>query len=395
LILGSVVLLASTLAAAGAGEGTPAVMWVIVPKNVAPRVQSSAVLDAARAAFVPKTRLQLGSPEEGGVELARLDACDPAARYGCWLSVVKSAAPSARYFFALAVQPGAAADSFSLVVLDLERSAARTARIPENTPDRAELVESELFAGALRSPPVQVDSMSRTALEKYFSGLLNGELGAMLAKNRDDQPLGKILVSAGPKNWPIALDGENIAVTSSKAVLIEEVAPGRREIALLLPDGDKVAQVVNVEAGRTSTVGFGLEPGLVQSRENTSLKYGMIFSGVAAFSIGAVVLASGASRAGNIRQSCLLRAGDAECRDAGTVTFGHQAEEIPSLSPDAVNPRGILMAPLAIGMIGAGVLLAGGALWLDDLERRWWWPVVAGLGFTAASYGLGLVLDPR
>jgi hypothetical protein len=381
-------LLAATVSA---GERTPAVMIVVVPKEVTPRAPSSALVDAAAAVLNRTTRLALLPAERAGTDLARFAACEPAERYRCWLEA--TARDQTRYLFVLGVQP----DALSLIFLDLEAAKTKIATIPQDAPDRAEQVEAEIFNLTVRAPPVQVDSLSRHALEAWFSERLEGPIRIQLTKNGDATPLGAIAVRTPVKGWPLALDGETIAATSTSAVLLTDVRPGVRRIAITPPGGPPIPRDVRVESAKTATVSFTFGPP-VASTDDGTLRYGLIFGGIAASSIGGVLLASVVSRASNVREACVRRMGDdtsAECPGLGAITLEHDAARLPSLDPERVNPRGVSMAPLAIGLLGGGAIIAVGTFFLRHFEEDWWWPLVAGVGFGAVSYGFGALVDPR
>lgn len=378
-------------ATVSAGEQTPAAMWVIFPKEVVPRVGSTEYVDAAARVLAAETRIVLRSAELAGVDVARMKGCDPGERYSCWLASVR---PETRYLFVVAVQPiEPAAEAVSLIFIDTELVRDKTASLAD-----AEAIESEIFNLSVRAPASRVDSLSAGALEKWFRERLDGPLRAQLKKNGDLELLGKIRLHAPARDWPIALDGEVLASTSSTADLIVDVAPGIRRVSLIPPGGAPITRDVKVSPNTTANLSFGLEPAAAAPSEERSMRYGLIFGGIAASSIGGVLLASAASRAGNIRQTCISRAGDSMtegCEQLGAITLGHDAANVPSFDPGAVNPSGVSIAPLAIGLIGGGAIIAAGTYLLRDFERDWWWPLVSGVGFFAASYGIGILVDGR
>jgi hypothetical protein len=180
-------------------------------------------------------------------------------------------------------------------------------------------------------------------------------------------------------------------------VLLTDVRPGVRRVAITPPGGPPIHRDVRVESAKTATVAFSFEP-LEPAAEEGSLRYGLIFGGIAASSIGGVLLASAVSRASNVRQACVIREGEdagAECAGLGAITLAHEAGNLPSLDPERINPRGVAMAPLAIGLLGGGAIIAAGTFFLRDFEEDWWWPLVAGVGFGAVSYAFGALVDPR
>lgn len=383
---------AFTAATVSAREHTPAAMWVIFPKDVTPRAAGTDYVDAAARVLSARTRIALSSAERAGADVARIKSCDPAERYHCWLSALR---PETRYLFVVAVQPiEPTAEAVSLIFIDAEQARERTAALTDT-----ETIESEIFNLSVRAPAIRVDSLSPGALEKWFAERLEGPLRAQLKKNGDLEPFGKIRLHAPAPGWPITLDGEMIASTSSTADLITDLAPGVRRLSMIPPGAAPFTRDIRVEPSKTATIAFGVEPMSADPPgEERSMRYGLIFGGIAASSIGGVLLASAVSRASNIRQTCISRAGDsmdAGCEQRGAITLGHDAAKVPSFDPRAVNPGGVAVAPLAIGLIGGGAIIAAGTYLLRDFERDWWWPLVSGLGFFAASYGVGILVDGR
>jgi hypothetical protein len=363
-----------------AGERTPAVMLVIAPKEVALRVPSSAFLDAASRVLEAETRLVLLPPERSGADMGVLAGCPPDQRFTCWLA---AAPPPAKYLFVLLARP----EELTLFFLDAELARGGGSGSKEES-------ESRIFARAIQVGPVQVDSTRADALDRWFQEMLRGPLAAALDRSGDRAPLGRILLRAPEAGVPILLDAETIGATAPGATELRDVRPGSRKLAIAPPGLPPLAQDVLVREGRTATVSFSLELG-AGDPPSTTLRYGLVFSGVVAAVLGGVFVVNAAERAGDVRQGCLARTGDpAECEDLGAITFGHDSAALPALDADRANPSGVPMAALGLGLIVHGAISAAGGLYVDE-QGDLWMPLVLGLAAGAATFGAGALLGAR
>jgi hypothetical protein len=389
-------LLFATLSAAlSAGERTPAVLLLIVPKDATLRASSSALFDSTSRVLESDTRLILLPPERAGVDAATIAACDPGERFSCWLRAAR-AASAPKYVWVLIVQPAEHdREELTLFFIDAARALRESAQLPRDDPDHAEKLESLIFDLAIQVGPVQLDSIKPHELESWLRAAIAGPLAAALDPSQERAPLGRILLFAPHAGIPIALEGEVIGATQAKETELRDVRPGARRLAITVSGGPPLTRDVEVRAGRTTTVAFALDLDLDLDENAPMLRYGMFAGGAASVVLGGVFLVAAVQRAGAVAEGCLMRPGDnAACEDLGAITFAHSPDDLPALDTERANPPSVPIFALALGLIAHGAISGAGALYFED-EGDLWIPFVAGIAAGALTFGAGALLDPR
>lgn len=359
-----------------AGERTPAVLLVVVPKGSEPSVPSSTIIKQAAQVVEARTSLRLLSPEQAGADVGALFACPTAERLSCW---VQQLSGELRFLMVLSVTPNADGDVLSAMLIDAAEARAALAL------DGREAIENAIFDGAALADPW---TLSRAeALEAYFEGLLSGPLEPLLREAGMLERLGMVRLELPGEGLVVTLDGRELGSTSGTRVAIDELSAGARTIAVKDPLGRYLPaeQSVSVQPGASAELVFELEPVPVAP----VLPEVLFWTGLGLSVAGAAVTAYAA-----LAQPSVVRvrpcAGDCEDsapRFVGTCEFFAQDPE------DCAGGRGVLVAPLGLSMLTAGGALTGGAAVFSEPGWAPWVVVGASVLVGVMTYGVLAVAD--
>lgn len=363
-------------------------MVVISPRGVASRTPISAFQAAADRAFRRRTRLEVRSLEQIGAHAERVQACRTEELLSCLVKEVGFVKGGPRFLLLLSVQPeGSGADHLSAILLDVERS-LDAYRAGASGP--AEDVENRIFELASSAPSEAVDTSDAAGLSGYFDRLLEETFRPVLERDGDYRALGRIEIESRVPRAAVHLDGRLLGFVGAGKSLIEDVAPGRRDLALKDAAALRLARTLDVSAGETVTVELAREVRPHPARD--VLLYGGIGVAAAGVALAGVALARAMD---DVEAACLVRQADAAdaCPKVGAVTFGYRREAAPTTDPDAVNPPGVL-----IGALGASLIVTGAAwtlemlLFGDDEAMPW---IELGVGLLAGGlvYGGAALAD--
>jgi hypothetical protein len=83
------------------------------------------------------------------------------------------------------------------------------------------------------------------------------------------------------------------------------------------------------------------------------------------------------------------------CRALGFPGFSLRPEQLPTADRDAVNPGGVRIMPLAIGLFAAGATWVIFELFGGTKSDLRWFEILDGLGAGALSFALATALGSR
>jgi hypothetical protein len=229
-----------------------------------------------------------------------------------------------------------------------------------------------------------VRSGDRAALLSYFEQLVD-DLRPLLTKRHHGDPPGSIMVRS-PVPVAVRLDGRFLAQLEPGDTIVEHVAPGRRSV-VLSGDAEQTFAVV-IEPGRTATVSYA-----IATRRSHAVEWTMIGAGAASIAGGIAGAIVAATRAGEVRSGCFVRA-ETECEPGRVITTGFDPDLLPTTDPDTAYRGGVALIPLAAALLAGGAIWISGALLFFDEERLpLWLTVAAGLVVGFAAYGIGLAAN--
>lgn len=319
-------------------------------------------LDGAAQALTPATGLAVDSPERLGLD--NPGPCPPELLLGCVASGLE----------------GPASPKFAVIVTVLPLGAGRLRVVPTllelpaapGPGDGADptIREDRLAKLAWSDRPTEIDGEVPAEFRRLFEGVAQ-RAASWLAPRLIRA--GRILIHNDRAGAQLSLDGLGLGGVPGGPLLLVDVRPGRRALALE-PGG---AQLIEVAPGRTATVSFARP----EAPEPSALRQGLRYGGPALVAVGAAVVALGILRQQSVVRACLGRPeGGADCPDLGGPTLGLDPQAGPSTDPSVVNPGGLDLYGLGLGLSAAG-LTAGALAWLGDeaQDPPWWLWVASGV----------------
>lgn len=405
-----VVIGAALLAGAAAGDGivlgerSPALLIVALPRGSTPSTPPTELSRAATAAFRARTGLDLRAAEQLGLDGETLSRCDRGARLSCWVLSARPGDPRPRggsiererpiaAILVLSVLPlSAGKDRISLTLVDTERALeCRRAAGPDD-PEAVERVEDCIFESAAKSEPVVLGGGAPGELGAFFEGRISGELAPVLEHLGELEPFGEIAVDSSSDGVELRVDGAPAGTAARGTTTITEVRPGRRVLTASRPGRTPIAVAVRVERARTATASIELAP--LDAPEDDAARRWMIYSGAGAVLAGVALGAYALIASANVHGTCLVPSPDAACASLGQPTFALDAGALPSTDRERVNPPGLTVPSIAVGLAALGTGLAGGGLLLEE-EGFPWITLAGGVALGAAGALITTAVDPR
>lgn len=300
--------------------------------------------------------------------------------------------PYARYLLVLAnVSVAGEADRLSAVLVDTDRALEVLHHAPQDRPDWQDEAEAQLNEVALAAPPARAQVRGPEETRAFLDVLLYERLKPTLEQNGHWRPYGRIELSGTAPGVAVLVDGDTVGTTAPDRTSIDRVTPGTRVLELSHPDYAPFSADVGVVRGETSALEVQLTP---LSRDIApAVRTATMWSG-AALAVAGAALAGWAlvRQDGEVGSVCFRDPGGL-CRSGSSFqSFGYDPG---AADPRAIHPGGVLVAPLGLGLAGAGATLGVGALLTAEDEIPWL-PVLVGVGVGVLTYGLAAALDgPR
>jgi len=366
----------------------PAGLLVITPPGRSPAVSTGVLLTAADAVLGARTRLELRSLEQLGVDPLALSPCREGLRLSCWARTIRAQASSAppRFVFVLALLPIAdGREQASLLLLDLERAAALSAEADVEDPEALAAVEDRLFAVTPRAPPARVSFSDPEARRVYFEGVVQDSFREVLERAGVFSPLGRIELTGTGEGWPVRVDGRPVGAAAQGRTEVSGVPVGELAVEVEVPWGAPVQARLTVTPEAAASL--AIEPPPTTHPARVGVRWG----GLGLAAVGVVVGAVGLAQAGDgARVTCLRRAGDeGGCAGLGTPTTGYSPSAVPATDPAVVDAGGLAIVPLGLALVTAGVG-ASVTAWLNEDEASFpWWAIAVGVVAGGMTYGVG------
>lgn len=358
--------LLAALIAAGplVGEREVAVLLLVVPRDRAPEVSASRLLDEVSEALEYRTRLEIAPPDRLGIDELALDRCELDRLHTCWVRVLRSAQGVDPRLGLIAVERP---HGLALVALDLRRAA----RIIDSG-SNPEAVESELYSTAIRPEEVPFEGSADLGVriaEALEPGLRT--LGLWFEN-------GRIVLSA-PPGEEVRVDGAPVATTEEGSTRLGGVPAGSRLIAV----GDRFERRVSVPAGGSVLVEVPAPP------VPSALRTVTIWSGVGVAVAGVAVTGWALAAAEPDRYGCLTSGG--ACPGPAGVGF-RSVPESGATGPGAIDRSAVPAAAVGAGLLAAGVTWSLGALLFHDEDEDPWWALAGGLVVGGLALGVSSVV---
>lgn len=357
-----------------------ALALVVTPGQATGYGESSALLAALAEAVEADTSLRVLSPEQAGLDQARLLACPSDERLSCWTRELEALGGAEqgrlpiRQLIVLSVsRRGAAASPMTAMILDVDAARHRLARAqPGDT-------EDALYSATARTRPVELALDQPQTHAPAIAALLDAGLRDALVEAGFWGTTGSIAVRAPCRGrCVLELDQQVLGAVPDDAVTVRRVPAGPHVLTLRQNTAEAWSDRVEVVAGQVTSVEIArLAGGDGAASAPTALWVSGASAaslGLGAATVGTVVLASRPT------WGCFAAAGAEPCarNDA-------QTDAAPAL----------LALGAGAATTGAAWLLAA-ALGVDeDAASVPWAPLAVGLALGVASGLVAGVVAPR
>lgn len=275
------------------------------------------------------------------------------------------------------------ADRLSAVLVNTDLALTYHHESARRAPDWEDATEEKINSAAVVSEPARAQVANPEQTRAFLERLFTGPYRRAFEATSNWNPYGTIEIRSDLAGAAVVLDGQAVGTTQPGLTRLEKVTPGTRVLELTHPDRVPYRTEVRVRAGRPARADVdlarALRPGSDLPRQVT------LWTGAALAVAGTALAVYGATRPEDGLRTVCFEASD--CSSGRRfVTFGYDPE-IATTDASAVNPSGVMVAPLGYSLAGSGAALGLGAL-LSDPEEVPWIAWIAGAAVGAAAYGI-------
>ena len=302
---------------------------------------------------------------------AELRDCSESLR--CLVKSLQSATPPVRFVVLISMSEVAGGALTSVLLLDVGRGAEIVAS--KRSDAEVEMALAQLLRPEQSRPIVAPDFKSvfshldRTFASPYFDPV-RAHVG----------DFGIIEVRLPKPELDIAVDGRRLGTATERVVRLERVRPGKRAVEVSTPGGKRFEHLANVQSGTVTTL--EVRPAAFDDGSPSMLYIG---AGAGALAGVAMLVAHAVRSASNQGGVCFVTTFDGRCDEVTSTGMPRIVQEKPSAPL-------VRLFPLGYSLVGASLVTAGGAWWLDS-EEDWWWSPLIGFAAGVVSYSLSVALD--
>lgn len=348
-----------------AGERQPLPVVVVVPAgDLGHELSRSEIVGALDDALRAKTSLRAEAFDAEAIA----QRC-PQGTFRCFLDqLVKGEGLLA--IISVAVGEDRSRARFAAMLIDARDGAACKAADPDA---RDEAIEDCIARTAIAAK-ANAQNLPTSEVTNEARGFVTGAARDALHARGLWEPYGRVEVTFPRAGFEVELDGRTIGATEQGLTIIEHVLPGTRKLRIKSAAFESNTIALAITLGQTEHAAFEWTP--ASASYNRVLLIGGITAAVAGGAIGIYAATRSQERLTLCPQDCSSRF---------LGTSGGSAPE--GIASDA-RSGGLLFAPFALGLIGAGATWVVGAL-LADPEQTPWIELVAGAVVLGATYSIG------
>jgi hypothetical protein len=372
-------------------ERAPLAMVVLTPTGPAKSTSSSDLYRIADEVLRSRTGLWIQSPEQSGVDIAQLAACELKERLSCWARSARF--ESGRGVPLLLVVSGhalsAGGERLTSVMIDVDAALNVYKTSTHDGDDWREHVENRIFEDAVHTVSGAVNTDRPEEVRAYFEQLFDRDLREVFEAARQWHPYGTIDLQIGEPGLHIEIDGHTVGETKRGHTTLREVIARKRRIDITDPHGRfaPITADVQLEPGESKTVSLSLVP--LSSPLDSKLRTATIWGGVAAIGVGAAITADAMARAPRAGIVAPCTGGACALHSSNKLaSFCELGRDLPSSCGSSV-----LAAPLGYSLMISGAIWALGTAWLTDDGDVPWIEIAAGIVAGSLAYGLSAALD--
>lgn len=313
---------------------------------------------------------------------AKIKGCG--GRVGCIVHSIQAGSgsddgePGIRYVLLLTqIAIPSRPDRIVASLVDVERALeALEGRAPEDAEER--ILRYAVVADWATEEVDSDDDLGQLA-EVFF----RSRVAPVLAPRGEWRPYSQAVLHGLPLGAELRVDGHPVGQTDHPTVVLSDLPRGQHEVMVIHPDFAPYRRSIDVGGSEQAVYDVALRraPRGVRSRDV------LFWSGVASAAAGAALLAVAAAEDDRGTTYCFE---GADC--APGTRFNSFSGPPESGIGSAPSDGGVLVAPLGISLVSAGVVWSVGAR-LEGERRVPWISLLAGLAVGGAAYGVSAAVS--
>ncbi len=284
------------------------------------------------------------------------------------------------------------ADRLAAVLVDTDIALAAIHDAARSSPGWRDEVETQISGSAVLFGPERVEVRTPQETEEFLDRLFSRHLWQIFDKSGNWEPYGEIEIRGVEPGYAISLDGNTIGTASSDPTRLTEVASGLRKIRVEHPTIHPFETDIDVARSKKSLVEVNAIP--TSDPAARTARTLVTWSGVGLAAVGVGLTAVAILRQDSaVKTYCFKVEGSACVSSSRFATLGYDPSKADVLDP-AVNPSGIMLAPLGYSLVGVGATWALGTELFGSPNDVPWIPLAAGAAVGVLSYALSGVMQP-
>jgi hypothetical protein len=363
----------------------PMALHVVGPASF--DVPADLIRERADAMLRVRTRLSVSPVEALSIPRAQLEACGISTNLGCWVAAVRPedvrrragsivpadlALPSATppYLMVVTVHSGERG-RLAVLIIDLDRAVRAYDHVSTSDEGWKERVEALMYQDAVHSDFAEIDVTDPAALDAFFTKLFDTKMRGVFEGASHWRENGAVEIDTPQAGLTIGIDGEPAGVTAAGKTRVDGVPIGERTIALTDPNGLVQHEPVplSVERGRAAL----LVPTLSSGPSSVpTIRAVTLWTGVAVAAAVAAMFAYAFAAPQDGHDLRVCPGGVCPDSDRRFATFSGA-------------PGGVPIAPIAVGLFGAGLGWSLGALIFGEEHELPWIAWLTGVGLGGAA----------
>ncbi len=371
-------------------ERAPLLMMEMTPKGVRVPIATTRLYRVAAEALQHRSRLELRSPEQLGIDTSRLLECELDRRLTCWVEEARRTRPAEAPMFLLVmslVESKEGTVEVAGVLVDLERAGKIIDRALDEPAGSVASVENRIFESVITARGTTSRLDDDAELLQLLDRFLAGDFAGAFAEHGVAEPAGAITIAGGRAGLEIAIDDALVGITGPGTTRLEALAPGARRVSIRDPERHEELLTEAVMVRPQTPVEVRIPPPAV-APDRTRMKVGL-FGGVAIAAVGIAISAVGIGLAPD--RDVVTPCVGADCTEQRTSRLAGTCDLAHERSSECAN-GGLLLLPLGYSVALSGALWSIGSVLFPDSELAFWLSLVAGVGLGAATYGISSAL---
>lgn len=281
-------------------------------------------------------------------------------------------------------------DRVSLTLLDTDAALEVLHAADRRKDNWRQVAEAKIAQVAPVAKESSVEAKSEDEARRFIEERFRSDLRRRFEDDGHWEPYGTVELESPLAGVAIKLDGTTVGTTRAGQTRLRNVTQGAHQLGFEHPEFRPDERTIEVKrrevyAHKVDLIPLASTSGTVRS---VTLWTG---AGIAAAGLGVLAWAL-AVRDPDVVTYCPVVTGSTECGGSRFITTGYSPDAAPTFDED-VNPPGLMIAPLGLGLVGMGATWALGTLLFGAEEDLPWPQIVAGVLVGGAVYGASALLN--